>query len=351
MTAIPEVIATAQARMAPGLWEYTSGGAESGATIRRNRAVLHTIAFRTRIFAQREMPGIATKVLGQEVASPVLLAPVGSLSLYDDLGAVAAARAAHRRGTLASVGTLAWPSLEEVAAQSDGPLLFQIYVRGDRAWLTDTVKRAEAAGYVGFVLTADSSGTGKRRNDVGSRYRLPDLPHPNLPAGQGAGSAHQMAFTWADLAVLRAQTSLPLAVKGILSAADAALAVDHGVDAVYVSNHGGRDLDHLPATLEVLPEIVEAVEGRAEVLVDGGILRGSDVVKALAMGARAVLIGKLQAWALAAGGVDGLVATLSTLDDEIRHTLRLLGVADIGLLRPEHLRPTLPTDAAERDLL
>lgn len=346
---IPDIIRRARVAMSPGLWEYAGGGAESGITVRRNRAALESVAFRPRILAQSPCPELRTTVMGQPVASPVLLAPVGSLSLFDDAGAVAGARAAERHGTMFFVGTLAHPGLAEVAASTQGPLVFQLYVRGDRAWLKDLLQEAEAVGYAGFCLTADSSGNAQRGRDISGRFRLPAMPHPNLPPGGDRGAAHQVAFSWGDFEWLRSQTSLPIAIKGILSAEDAELAVRHGADAVYVSNHGGRELDHLPATVEVLPEIAAAVDGRAEILLDGGVVRGSDVVKALALGARAVLIGKLQVWALAAGGTECLVGALRTLDDEIRHVLRLLGVSRVTDVGPGQVRPGLPVPSCPED--
>lgn len=339
---IPEVVREARLRLSPVLWDFASGGAESEATLRRNVTAMETIAFQPRILRQAARPDLRTTVLGQDVASPVLLAPIGSISSFHADGAVAAARAAHERGTVSFVGTLASPSLETVAERSSGPLVFQLYVRGDRAWLSAVVRAAEDAGYMALCLTADSTGAARRERDIHNRFQASRPARPNLPPGGDPGTAFQRSFSWDDFDWLRDQTRLPIIVKGVLGAADATLAAEHGADAVYVSNHGGRELDHLPSTIEVLPEVVAAVGGRLEVFVDSGFTRGTDVVKALALGANAVLIGKLQVWALAAGGVDCLTGTLRTLDAEMEHTLRLLGVSRVADLSPAYLRPTLP---------
>jgi glycolate oxidase len=230
-------------------------------------------------------------------------------------------------------------SLEEVAEAAGGPLVFQLYVRGDRAWMRRMVRRVEAAGYLALCLTVDVPVYGRRERDLQNRFRpREEARRPNL-ADIVPDESYQAALTWEDVRWIRDHTALPLVLKGILAPEDARLAVEHGVQVVYVSNHGGRQLDYAPATVDVLSEIVEAVGGRAEVLVDGGVLRGTDVVKALALGARAALIGKLQCWALAAAGQEGVERALELLQEEIGTTLGLLGVRGVEEVGPEYLTP------------
>ncbi len=341
---IPEIIRAARIRLPPGRWDHASGGVESETTLRRNRLAMETIAFRPRLLQGIAAPDIRTSFLGQQLDSPVLLAPIGSIMLFSENGAVGPARVAARRGTIFCYGILSWPDLAEVGAVAPGRLVLQLYIRGDRAWLRDVVQKAEAANCLALCVTADSVGGANRDRDLHNRYQgRAGTLHPNLPPGAGPGLEHQVRFSWDDFDWLRANTHLPLMLKGVTTTDDALTAIEHGAAVVYVSNHGGRELDHLPATLEVLPEIVAAVDGRAEIIVDGGFLRGTDVVKALALGARAVLLGKLQVWALAAGGEAGLDRALELLDHEIRETLQLLGATSVSELGPSYVRPTTPT--------
>lgn len=342
---IAEIVRDARNRMSTVMWDIASGGVESEATLRRNRSVMEAYAFQPRVLRGVVEPDLTTTVLGQQIASPVMLAPVGSIALFHPDGALAPARVAAKRGTISVVGALASPALAEVAAASSGPLIFQIYVRGDREWLHALVRQAEDAGYLALCLTVDSTGESRREREIHNRYRRVPPPQPNLPPGRRReeGVAHQVRFTWDDLDWLRSVTSLPIILKGIINPADAALAVEHGVDAVYVSNHGARELDHLPSSLEMLEEVHAAVAGQAEILIDSGFLRGTDVVKALALGARAVLIGKLQLWGLAAAGTDGLARVLDILDAEIAHTMQLLGAHRVADLSRQFVRPSRPT--------
>lgn len=341
---IAEIVRDARNRMSTVMWDIASGGAESEATLRRNRAVMESYAFQPRVLQGVAEPDLSTTVLGHRIASPVMLAPVGSIALFHPDGALAPARVAAARGTVSVIGVLASPALAEVAAASPGPLIFQIYVRGGREWLRALVRKAEDAGYLALCVTVDSTGESRREREIHNRYRRTSPPQPNLPAmPREEGVAHQVRFTWEDLDWLRSVTSLPIILKGIINPADAALAVEHGVDAVYVSNHGARELDHLPSSLEMLEEMRAAVAGQTEILIDSGFLRGTDVVKALALGARAVLIGKLQLWGLAAAGTDGLARVLDILDAEIAHTMQLLGVHRVADLSARHVRPARPT--------
>lgn len=350
---IPEIVAAARERLPQHVWDYSCGGAESEVTLRRNRTAFESIAFRSRVLRDVSRRDTSTSFLGIPLSLPVMLAPVGSIALFDPDGALACARAAEQVGTSAFVGTLASPSLEDVAAGSKAPLFFQLYVSGNRDSTLQLIRRAETSGYRGICLTVDSAVYGRRERDIHNRFQPRERDKPNVPdiapdhaPVSGSAAFHRAASTWADVEWMRSATGLPLMLKGIMCAEDARLAVDHGVAAVYVSNHGGRQLDHNAATLEVLPEVVEAVSGRAEVLVDGGFMRGTDVLKGLGLGARAVLVGKLMAWGLAAGGVPGLVRSLELLRMEMSMAMASVGVSTVADLSPACLRTTTPPLAA-----
>lgn len=347
---IPEVVEQARRNISSDVWDYASGGAESETTLRRNRAAFATATFRPRVLRGAVRPDIGTTFLGHRLSLPVLLAPVGSIATFHADGALACARVAQSKGTAAFVGTLSAPSLEAVREGSLAPLIFQVYVYGDRGWLQELVQRVEEAGYQALCVTVDVAAYGRRERDLRNRYfPRQSVERPNLGAGTSVPEmVHRddfnAAFTWADVGWLRSITRLPILIKGILDAEDAAFACENGVDAVYVSNHGGRQLDHAPSSFEVLPEIVDAVEGRAEVVLDSGIMRGTDVVKSLATGASAVCIGKLMCWGLAAAGEAGLVRVLDLLGEEIAATLSNLGVRSASELGPHHLRDTRVPD-------
>jgi 4-hydroxymandelate oxidase len=345
---ISEIIRAARNRLPQGLWDHAAGGVGTETTLRRNRQAMETVAFRPRLLRGVGTPDIRTTFLGHQLESPVMLAPVGTIAQFSQNGSLGPAHVAKKRGTIFCCGVMTSPDLTEVGAAAPGHLMLQLYIRGDRSWLQETVQKAEAAGFLAICVTADSIGGGTRDRDQHNRFHA-DVPHPNLPPDGGHGLEHQLDFTWEDFAWLRSVTKLPTMVKGITSTDDARAAVEYGVSAVYVSNHGGRALDHLPSSIEVLPEIVDAVAGRAEIIVDSGFLRGTDVVKAIAYGAKAVLVGKLQAWSLAAAGEAGLDRALALLDAEIRETLQLVGAKSLSEVSPANLRPAVPTRQAVDD--
>jgi isopentenyl diphosphate isomerase/L-lactate dehydrogenase-like FMN-dependent dehydrogenase len=332
-----EVADAAREALAPEVWEYVSGGAGTEATLRRNRAALDALLLRPRVGRDVSSRRTGCTFLGVELALPVLLAPIGTIGLFDAGGAASAARAAARAGTASFVSLLAVPVLEEVA-ETGAPLFFQHYTRSDRGWTLDIIRRVEAAGYRGLCLTLDSAVDGVRERELRNRFdRGAAQARPNIAPGHDRREL-QAELTWAEVAWLAGQTELPLLVKGVTDPGDARLAVDAGAAAVIVSNHGGRQLDHQAGTIELLGPVVEAVGDRAEVAVDGGFERGADVVKALALGARAVLIGKAACFALAAGGEDALAETLERLRVEIDRTLALLGVTAPDEVTPAHVR-------------
>ncbi|MBI4205016.1 MAG: alpha-hydroxy-acid oxidizing protein [Betaproteobacteria bacterium] len=337
---LQEIVLAARRNLPQALWDHLSGGSDSETTLCRNRQGLDSLALRQRVLVDVRNIDISTTILGQKIASPVFLAPVGGfVGFVHPEGACNVARAAIARGTTAFISTAAKPSLEAAAAAVKVPLIFQLYVRADRKWVEDILDRAKAAGYRALCVCVDRNYYGRRERDIISRASV----------REGFGDpSYQMGLNWKDLVWMKERMKLPLIVKGVATAEDARLSVEHGADVVYVSNHGGRQLDHGQGTIEVLPEVVAAVDGRAEVLFDGGVLRGTDVVKALCLGARAVGVGKLLGWGLAAAGEAGLVRMLELLDIEIRTALGLMGVTSLQQLNPSWVRPAQPVRPASQ---
>jgi isopentenyl diphosphate isomerase/L-lactate dehydrogenase-like FMN-dependent dehydrogenase len=339
---LQEIVAAARRNLPPGPWAYLVGGAETETTVRRNRQALDSIAFRPRVLRNVSRIDSTAAILGRASRLPLFLAPIGGLEALAEGGAAAAARAAAQFGIPLMLSSVCQPGLEETAAAADGTRIFQLYVRGDDAWVDDYVHRAREHGYAAFCLTVDVAMYSRRERDLIGRFVKP------WRKGASEVSHFQAALSWEQVRRLRDKyPTLPLIIKGIATAEDAELAVEHGVEVVYVSNHGGRQLDHGLGSAAVLPEIVRVVQDKAEVWVDGGFMRGTDVVKALALGASAVGIGRLCGLGLAAAGVPGLVRTLELLEDEIRVCLGLLGVASYAELTPQHLAPAPPVREAD----
>ncbi len=340
------------------IFDFIAGGAEDEITLNRNREAFQRIHLRPRILIDVSQVAPSTHVLGQPVSFPVLLAPVALHRAAHPDGELATARAAAAHGLIMVLSTMSSYTIEEVADAANGPKWFQLYVNPGRDVTERLVRRAEAAGYSALCLTVDAPYLGRRERDLRNRLEFPpDVTYRNLerdvdlsavpPMGdQGSALAAAAvrlinpAMTWHDVDWLRSLTSLPLLVKGIVTAEDAGLAVEHGVAGVVVSNHGGRQLDSVPATIEVLPEIVEAVRGRAVVLVDGGIRRGTDVLKALALGAQAVLIGRPYVWGLAADGEAGVRRVLELLKTEFELAMALTGCRSVGEITADLVKQT-----------
>ena len=329
-----EIILAARRNLPENVWHYLTGGAESETTMRRNRYALDALAFRPRVLVDVSSIDPVTKFLGHKLRLPVMLAPIGSLQSITAAGGLAVAGAAADFGTINFVSSVTQPSLEEIAASTSAPKIFQLYVQGGIDWIKAILDRVRQAGYAALCLTVDTAHYGHRERQMMDRW----LP----PSRRGVGYEHRAGLTWDLLDRIKEIAQLPFILKGVATAEDAALAVEHGVEAIYVSNHGGRQLDHNRGTMEMLPEIVDAARGRAEIVIDGGIVRGSDVLKALALGARAVAIGKLQGWGLAAGGQAGLVRVLEILESEIVTTMGLLGITRLDQLSPSHLCKVQP---------
>ena len=339
-----EYEAAARALLPPMVFDFVAGGSGDEVTVRGNRAAFDRWRLLPRVLRGVREAATETSVLGQQITLPVLVAPSSLHRLCHDEGERATARAAKAAGTIYTMSTPASKALAEVAPEA-GPWWFQLYVFRDRGLTEDLITRAAAAGASALVVTVDTPLLGRREADARNRFALPpgvtmpniQAPVPDRPAGEGAGSwwitaapVVESALTWDDLDWLASLSPLPVIPKGILHPDDAVRAVEHGAPAVIVSNHGGRQLDSAVAALDALPPVVEAVGGRAEVLVDGGIRRGTDVVKALALGARAVLIGRPILWGLAVGGEAGVRHVLELLRAELALDLLLCGLASPG---------------------
>jgi glycolate oxidase len=325
-----EVVEVARKNLTQDVWDYLTGAAESETTLRRNRWALDSIAFLPRVCRDVSTVDTSTEFLGHRLRIPVMLAPIGSLQAIHEGGGAASCAAAAKFGTMAMISSITLPSLEDCAKAAEGPKIFQLYVRGDKDWIREILGRVKAAGYVALAVTVDSAVYGIRERQLMNRYQPPSV--------RAQTNRHlQSAITWELIDWIRAEWNGPFILKGVATAADAKLAIERGIDIIYVSNHGGRQLDHCLGAVESLSRVVAAVNRKAKVVVDGGFLRGSDVIKALALGADAVLIGRLQGWALAAGGSDGLVRSLELLEREIRNTLGLLGLTSFAELNEDYI--------------
>lgn len=323
-------------------FDFIAGAAEDEVTLRENRAAFQRVQLRPRFLVDVSQVDLSTQALGQQVEMPVLLAPVALQKLAHPEGELATARAAAAAGVIMALSTVSSYTLEEVAAAAQGTKWFQLYRYEDAELSKQLVARAKAAGYSAICVTVDVPRLGRREADFRNRLQFPpDIFAANLvPPRSSADSAGGLSgiapalfhrpFTWRDLDWVRSTASLPIILKGILTAEDARLAVEHGVQGIIVSNHGGRQLDGVPAAIEALPEVVEAVEGRAEVLLDSGVRRGTDILKALALGARAVLIGRPYVWGLAVAGEPGVGRVLTLLRDELELAMALSGRRSIS---------------------
>ena len=334
-----ELVRRARANLNQNAWDYIVGAAETETTLRRNRMALDEIAFRPRVLRNVARVDASVECLGHKLRLPVMLAPVGALEIFDPAAAAAVVRATGKFGAAHMLSSVSEPGLEKVAdAAPDALRIFQLYVRGDDAFVEDHVGRAMAKGYSAFCLTVDTAHYSRRERDIAKRY----VRESRLRA---TGGDYQKGLEWRTVKLIKDKFAIPLIIKGIATAEDALIALDHGVDWIYVSNHGGRQLDHGRGAMHVLPEIVDAVRGRAKIMVDGSFCRGSDVVKAIASGADIVGIGRLQCWALAAAGESGVVRMLELLEDEVIRTLGLLGVTSFGQLDKTYLHPATATNS------
>jgi len=365
----------AQKRAPKAVFDYLDGGADSEITLSENTRAFRDILFRPRQAVALGQCGLSVKVLGREISFPAMLAPVGYSRMMHPGGEVVAARAAGEAGTGYILSTISGHKMENVRAATSGPAWYQLYLVGGRGAAEGAIERARKAGFSALVITVDTAVAGLRERDPrngmkellgGSIFaKMPFLPeimsHPRWLAGflmdgglpkleniviPGKGpmelldvsaSLAQSAVSWADFPWIRQLWNGPIVVKGILIADDARRAVDEGASAVVVSNHGGRQLDEVYPSIRALPEVVAAVGNQTEVLMDGGIRRGSDVVKALCLGARAVLVGRAYAYGLAAGGYEGVKKAIQILRDDFERTMRLLGCPTIAELNASYI--------------
>ena len=334
---LQELAKRARTRLPKAVWDYVIGGADTETTLRRNRLGLDSLALRPRVLRDVSEIDCAATVLGVDLRLPVLLAPIGSLQDLDPDGGASAARAAGEFGVFHMQSSMSAPGLEATARAGPGPKIFQLYVRGDEAWVSDHVQRASEAGYHALCITVDLAFYSRRERDIAKCHVT-----TARRAKRDDDEVFLARLSWRDIERIRSECALPLILKGIATAEDAATACELGVDAVYVSNHGGRQLDHGRAAIDVLPEVVDAVAGRAEIIVDGGFLRGSDIVKAIARGAGCVGVGRLLAFAIAAAGRAGVVRMLELLEAELRICLGLLGVNRLDQLDASCLRAATP---------
>ena len=357
----------ARERIPKAVFDYLDGGAEGEVTLRENCRIFNDVTFRPRHAVDVAKCSLCTRVLGFDLALPFLLAPVGYSRLMHPGGEVVAARAAGRAGAAYILSTISGHKLEDVKAGSTGPVFYQLYLMGGRGAAEAAIERARVAGFSALVVTIDTPVSGIRERDYRNGMKelisgrplekLPYLPQifsrpgwlvsflmdggvPALPnvvvPGKGpmplidvAAALAESAVTWADLKWIRELWKGPIVVKGVLTGDDARRSIDEGAAAISVSNHGGRQLDGVPPSLRALPEVVEAVNGRIEVLMDGGIRRGTDIAKAICMGARAVLCGRAYAYGLAAAGEAGVDRAIEILRADLDRTLRLLGCPSV----------------------
>jgi glycolate oxidase len=331
-----EIVRAARRNLDPGPWDYLVGGAETETTLRRNRQALDSLAFRPRVLRDVSRLDTTASWLGQPARLPVMLAPIGSIETFVAGGAATAARAAAAFGVPQMLSSVCNPGLEATAQAADALRVFQLYVRGDDAWVDAWVRRAVDHGYRAFCLTVDTAAYSRRERDLARRFVKPWR-------AAATGVEYQARLSWDQVKRFKdVHPGLPLVLKGIATAEDADLACRHGVEVVYVSNHGGRQLDHGLGSAAVLPDVVRAVGGRAQVWVDGGFVRGTDIVKAIALGATTVGLGRLPCLGLAAAGEAGLIRVLELLEDEVRICLGLLGVTRLADLDPSYLQAAPP---------
>ena len=330
-----ELIEEAYARLNPSVWGYVAGGAESETSKLRNREAFESWAFRARVMRRVDDVQMHTQLLGSSLRIPVLFAPMGSMDSFVENGGAAAVESACRFGTVPVVSSVTPPRPEACARVAEGNKWFQLYVRGYEAWIKDRVSEIKAAGYKALLLTVDTAVYSIRERQIAERW-LP--PTQRGPKGPDYGAM----LDWDVASRIKDMAGIPVFLKGIQTAQDAHLSLQRGFDAIYVSNHGGRQLDHSLGTLDMLPEIAEVIGGRIPIILDGAVSRGSDIVKALALGASAVAVGRLQAYALAAAGVEGAIQLLTILEKELRTTMALLGVTAIDQITKDYVTKVAP---------
>lgn len=331
-----EIIQRARQNLADGPWNYLVGASESETTMRRNRLAFDSVAFQPRVLIDVSKVDMSTSILGYQISLPVLMAPIGSLQVFHPEAAVAVSQAAQEISTIHVVSSVTEPSLEETSASANNTKFYQLYIHGDWEWTKNMIDRVTQAGYKALCITVDSASYSLRERPMLSRWvpmsrRNPPEPH------------WQASVTWETIKKIKEYCTLPLILKGIATPEDASIATEHGIDVIWISNHGGRQLDHGLGTLDMLPKIAKEVAGKAQIILDGGIQRGSDVIKAIALGADAVAIGKMQGWGISADGSEGLIRVLNIFKQEIGITMKLLGVTTLTSLNDSYVCEATPT--------
>jgi 4-hydroxymandelate oxidase len=334
--------------------DYFASGAWDEVTLRENRAAFERIRIRYRVLVDVSKRDLSLTLFGQKIALPILIAPTAFHRLAHPDGELATVRAAGAAGAIMVLSSLSTTSVEEVAAAASGPLWFQLYINKDRGFTRDLVARVERAGCQALMVTVDTPEWGCRERDVRNGFHLPPglsavnlvpsnecgevLSHRGAGLGQAFGWMLDASLSWPDLDWLCSLTRMPVLVKGVCRGDDARLAIQHGARGIVVSNHGGRQLDTAPATIEVLPEVADAVAGDVPILLDGGVRRGTDIVKALALGACAVQVGRPILWGLAVGGQEGVELALNLLRRELDLAMALTGCTDVKAVAKDFLR-------------
>ena len=332
-----EIAKQAKANLSKAHWDYLIGGADTESSVKRNRYGLDSWVFRPRILNDVSDVKAESELLGVPLRIPVLLPPIGSVQVFEQGGGESVARAAQEFGVLQVLSSVCLPDFEVVAERVPGPRIFQLYLMKDQGWMDDIIARAVASGYTGFCLTADTQTYSRRERDILKGFGPPSGTRIDDPDHNS-----QARMNWDTVAHIKNQFDIPLVIKGVAVAEDARRCVEMGVDVVYVSNHGGRQLDHTRACIDALPEVVEAVDGRVPVVVDGGFMRGADVVKGLCLGADAVGMGRLEGLAMAAGGAAAVVRALELVEHEIKTSMALMGISELNDLSPGLLERTQP---------
>ncbi|MBV9538521.1 MAG: alpha-hydroxy-acid oxidizing protein [Acidisphaera sp.] len=331
---IHEFIERARNNLNRNVWDYLIGGSETETSLARNRMALDSVALRHRVLVDVSHIDATSEFFGRAVRLPIALAPVGSLESFEAGGGGTVARAASEFGIPFFCSSVTKPGLEAIAAAGAGPKVFQLYVRGDDAFVDDHVRRAVDAGYDAFCITVDTARYSRRERDLTKRFRK--------YWNNQVGVDFQAALSWKQIERFKAKHAIKLIIKGIGTAEDALQAVSVGVDSIYVSNHGGRQLDHCRGSFDVLAEVVPAVSGRAHIMVDGGFYRGTDIIKGIAMGADTIAIGRLYLYGLAANGAAGIVRLLELLEHEVEQSMGLTGVSSLAQLDRSYLHSAQP---------
>ena len=346
---LQDLVLAAHERLGKDVWDFVTFGTESETTIRRNRRALDSLAWLPRILRDVSAVDATTTLFGEPLRIPVLLSPIGSIARLDPEGALATTRAVGAFGTLQFLSSHAQDEIASIRTGAALPLIYALHPYDDPAALDDEIDRVKAGGYRAISVATQSGYYSRRERDLINGFAGKVDPLQSYAgflrrerAAGGVAELRPVRLSWTLLDRIRERSGMKIVLKGVLTAADARLAVEHGVDVVYVSNNGGRAIDHARAAIVTLPEVVAAVAGRAEVVVDGGFVRGSDVLKAIALGARAVCMGRMQAWALAASGQAGVLRMLEILEEEIVVNMGLIGVNRLEELNPDYVTTADP---------